>query len=294
MAGLGTRFLPTTKAVPKELLPVYDRPALSFVVEEALAAGIGELLFVTARGKEAIADYFDENPALDAFLEAKGKSAEREAARALLRPGAYHFVRQDAPKGLGHAVGLGRAFTGDRPFAVFLPDDVIVGDVPAIRVLMDVHARTKAAVVGLERIPRDRISAYGVVAARPARAPRGGWGPAAGACEVVRVSRVVEKPPPEEAPSDLAIVGRYLLLPEIYDLLARTKPGAGGEIQISDALDVLARKGRLYGVVLPGIRYDTGTPAGLLLASVRRALSLGGPEAARLRWALAGCASGGC
>lgn len=264
------------------------------MVEEAHRAGIEEILFVTARGKEAIENYFDADPELEAFLAAKGKHDERRAVAALSRPGKYHFVRQGEVKGLGHAVYQARAFTGNDPFAVFLPDDVIVGEPPAIAALLAVHEKTGAAVVGLERIPMERISAYGVVAAKAAKAKRGGFGAGLANDEVFRVLHVVEKPPPEKTPSDLAIVGRYLLIPEIHPLLAKTAPGAGGEVQLSDALNALAKKGRLYGVLLPGRRFDTGTPAGMLEAAVARALAKDDEETGRLRWILAGCAGGGC
>lgn len=240
-------------------------------MREAHAAGIDEILFVTGREKGGIEDLFDEDPNLTAFLRAKKDERALARIQGLARRESYFFLRQAEARGLGDAVLHGRRFVGKRPFAVFLPDDWIDSDTPAIGRLLEVHRKTGGAVLGLERVPKDRISSYGVVDAEPVRGTEG----------VFRVRRVVEKPSIEKAPSDLTIVGRYILLPDIFPLLARQNPGRLAEIQLSDALDALARKGKVWGAILPGIRFDTGTPAGLLEATVHRGLA--SPEGERIR-----------
>ena len=259
-AGLGTRFLPATKAVPKELLPVVDIPAIEYVVAEAAAAGLPEVLLVTGRGKVAIVDHFDANPPLEATLAAKGDERRLSAVRRSNDLLQVHSVRQGEPKGLGHAVLQAAAHVGDNPFAVMLGDDLIDPRDPLLGRMIAVQAEHGGGVVALLRVPRDQISLYGVASLR---------GEPAG--DVVDIADLVEKPPVDEAPSDLAVIGRYVLPPEIFPLLAKTQPGSGGEIQLTDAMAVLAREGRMRGLVFDGRRYDTGDRVSWLKATIRLA-----------------------
>jgi UTP--glucose-1-phosphate uridylyltransferase len=257
VAGLGTRFLPVTKAVPKELLPLADRPCIEYVVAEAVAAGIENVVLVSARGKDAMVDYFDRSPALEALLEATGKRELLAEVRRVTRLAKVVSIRQSEALGLGHAVATARPAVGDQPFAVLLGDDVIdAGDDPAIGQLLRVHADAPdSAVVALMEVPADQVDRYGICAGSFA----GGR---------MRVDAMVEKPRPDEAPSRYAIVGRYVLPPDIFDILDRTPRGRGGEIQLTDALAVLAEQGRVTGATFTGRRFDTGHVVGLLHASV--------------------------
>jgi UTP--glucose-1-phosphate uridylyltransferase len=260
-AGLGTRFLPATKAVPKELLPVVDTPALQYVVEEAVRAGLTELLVVSGRGKDAIADHFDRAPELEAALEKKGDARRLEAVRRSAELADLHFVRQREPRGLGHAVLCGASYVGDDSFAVLLGDDLIDERDRLLEDMLEVQADRGGCVVALLEVPPETISLYGCVAAEPT--DREG---------VVRVTDLVEKPLPEDAPSNLAIIGRYVLSPQIFPALRETPPGRGGEIQLTDALRSLAIAGEpTHGVVFRGRRYDTGDRADYLRAVVRLA-----------------------
>jgi UTP--glucose-1-phosphate uridylyltransferase len=260
-AGLGTRFLPATKAVPKELLPVVDTPAMEYIVAEAARVGLTDVLVVTGRGKEAIADHFDRAPELEAVLEKKGDAERLAAVRRSAELAAVHFIRQGTPRGLGHAVLCAEAFVGEEVFAVLLGDDMLDERDELLRPMLDVQAAHGGSVVALLEVPRHSISLYGCVAAEPTE--REG---------VVRVSDLVEKPAPEEAPSNLAIIGRYVLAPSVFPVLRETPPGRGGEIQLTDALRSLVERGEpVHGVVFRGRRYDTGDRGDYLRAIVQLA-----------------------
>ncbi len=259
-AGLGTRFLPATKAVPKELLPVVDKPALQYIVEEAAAAGITDVLLVTSRGKSAMVDHFDRRPDLEAQLEAKGDQRRLDAIRKPSQLAAIHTSRQDEPKGLGHAVLCAAAHIGDEPFAVMLGDDLIDERDRLLAEMLGVQAERGGIVLGLIEVPIEHINRYGSVAVSPVEG------------DLVRVHQLVEKPDPAEAPSNLAIIGRYVLPPEIFDAIRKTEPGAGGEIQLTDAMARLASEGvPVHGVVFRGRRYDTGDRGDYLKAVVQLA-----------------------
>ncbi len=265
-AGLGTRFLPATKAVPKELLPVVDKPALQYIVEEAAAAGITDVLLVTSRGKSSMVDHFDRRPDLEAQLEAKGDARRLEAIKLPSRLAAIHTSRQDEPKGLGHAVLCAAAHVGDEPFAVMLGDDLIDERDHLLAEMLAVQAERGGIVLGLIEVPIEHINRYGSVAIQPTDAPDSEL------YSLVRVTELVEKPDPAEAPSNLAIIGRYVLPPEIFDAIRKTEPGAGGEIQLTDAMARLASEGvPVHGVVFRGRRYDTGDRGDYLKAVVQLA-----------------------
>jgi UTP--glucose-1-phosphate uridylyltransferase len=260
-AGLGTRFLPATKAIPKELLPVVDVPALEYIVAEAAGVGLTDVLVITARGKEAIADHFDRAPELEAALEKKGDVDRLAAIRRSAELATMHFVRQGSPRGLGHAILCADAFVGDEVFAVLLGDDLVDERDELLQPMLDVQAEHGGCVVALMEVPRHSISLYGCVAAEPT-----------GKEGVVKVTDLVEKPAPEDAPSNLAIIGRYVLAPSIFETLRRTEPGRGGEIQITDALLQQVTAGEpMHGVIFRGRRYDTGDKADYLKAIVRLA-----------------------
>lgn len=250
-AGMGTRFLPATKAVPKEMLPVVDTPTIQYVVEEAVAAGLGDILLITGRGKGAIEDHFDRAPELEELLEAKGDTAGLELIRKSNQLAAVHSIRQGAPKGLGHAVLCAADHVGDEPFAVLLGDDFIHPSDPLLRRLIEVRARYGGSVVTLMEVDRDQISLYGAATVEPT-----------GEDDVFRVTDLVEKPDPDDAPSNLVIIGRYVCDPAIFGVLRETPPGRGGEIQITDALKTLAQTdsdgGGVHGVLFRGRRFDTG------------------------------------
>lgn len=259
-AGLGTRFLPVTKAVPKEMLPLLDRPCIEYVVAEAVEAGLTDIVLVTARGKGAMEDYFDRSPTLEATLEAAGKSALLAEVRRVARLATVVTVRQQEQRGLGHAVLAAAPAVGNEPFAVLLGDDIIDAPRPAIGQLAAVHAEHGGAVVALQEVPWADTKRYGICAGEMES-------PA-----VMRVRAMVEKPAPENAPSNLSIVGRYVLPGEIFDILRTTQPGAGGEIQLTDAIAVLAARGDTRGLLFEGRRFDTGNPLGLLEATLHYAL----------------------
>lgn len=257
-AGLGTRFLPATKAQPKEMLPIVDTPTIQYVIEEAVASGIEDILIITGRGKRAIEDHFDRAPDLEELLLRQGRADLLEEVRRISALADLHFVRQKEPLGLGHAVLQARRHVGDEPFAVLLADDLIDAEVPALAQML---ARYRGGgVVAVERVPRERISAYGII--DPGRSE----GP------LHEVRDLVEKPPATEAPSDLGVVGRYLLDPEIFDILAALEPGVGGEIQLTDALRLLNRRKPLYALEFTGRRYDIGEKTGFIQATVDLAL----------------------
>ena len=273
-AGLGTRFLPATKAQPKEMLPVVDKPAIQYVVEEAVAAGLTDVLIINGRNKHSIEDHFDRVPALEAALEAKGDESRLAAVIESAELGQVHYVRQGEPLGLGHAVLCARAHVGHEPFAVLLGDDLI--DVrnavlPAMNAVREEHG---GSVLCLMEVPRETVHMYGCAAVEPTAVDG-----------VVKVTDLVEKPPPGEEPSNLVVIGRYLIDPAVFDVLERTEPGRGGEIQLTDALLELATLpvedgGGVHAVIFRGLRYDTGDKLSYLKANVMLASDdeeLGGP-----------------
>lgn len=259
-AGLGTRFLPATKATPKEMLPVVDKPAIQYVVEEAAAAGLEDILMVTGRHKRAIEDHFDSAFELEQALAAKGDSVRLDAVRDPARLADIHHIRQGEPLGLGHAVLCARRHVGDQPFAVLLGDDLIDPRETLLSTMLDVRERYAGSVVALMEVPREQIHLYGCAAVEPTEEEG-----------VVRVTGLVEKPSPEDAPSAYAVIGRYVLDPAVFGVLDRTPPGRGGEIQLTDALHTLATGGTVHGVVFDGLRYDTGDRADYLRTVVRLA-----------------------
>ena len=256
-AGLGTRFLPATKAQPKEMLPLVDKPIIQYGVEEALASGVDNILLVTGRGKNAIEDHFDVSVELETFLEARGKLEMLAEVRKISNLINFAYVRQGEPLGLGHAVLVTRQLVGDEPFAVILSDDVIDADPPALKQMIDVFERVQGPVLCVERVPRDEISSYGVIAYEPDPSlPPGTY----------RVTDLVEKPPKAEAPSDLAIIGRYLLTPDIFASLEETAKDRTGEIQLTNGLRHLLKSRPIYACEVKGVRHDTGNKLGFLKA----------------------------
>ena len=262
VAGLGTRMLPATKAMPKEMLPVVDKPLLQYAVEEAAASGIEQFIFVTGAGKELLVDHFDEAPALQRALEARGRKAEIAALKAWLpAPGQVVHTRQHAPLGLGHAVWCAHRLIGDEPFAVLLVDDVIQSETPCLAQLLKVHERFGGNVIAAMEVPREQTSRYGVI------------DPGARHGAVVEVKGLVEKPDPAKAPSRLAVIGRYVLEPRVMALLGRMQTGAGGEIQLTDALADLIGGAPFHGLAFEGRRFDCGDRLGYLQAIVAHALA---------------------
>jgi len=262
-AGLGTRFLPATKAQPKEMLPLVDKPIIQYGVEEAVASGADKIIIVTGRGKNAIEDHFDVSIELETFLESRGKRELAAEVRKISDMINLAYVRQGEPLGLGHAVLVTQDLVGNEPFAVILADDVIDADPPATRQLIDQCERLDGPVLAVERVPKDQISSYGVVAIDPnARLGDG----------VYKVTDLVEKPPREEAPSDLAIIGRYVLTPDIFPCLAATKSDRTGEIQLTNGLRELLKRRPIYACEVKGVRHDTGNKLGFLKAVVYFAL----------------------
>lgn len=262
-AGLGTRFLPATKAQPKEMLPLVDKPIIQYGVEEAVAAGIDNIILVTGRGKNAIEDHFDVSVELETFLEARGKTSQLDEVRKISNLINFAYVRQGEPLGLGHAVLVTRALVGDEPFAVILADDVIDAEPAAMAQMVEVYKRVQGPVLLVERVPKDDISSYGVIA--PDTTVDLGPG-------VYQVADLVEKPPKHEAPSDLAIIGRYILTPDIFPALAATKSDRTGEIQLTNGLRELLKTRPIYACEVKGVRHDTGNKLGFLKAVVYFAL----------------------
>ena len=264
-AGLGTRFLPATKAQPKEMLPLVDKPIIQYGVEEAVASGVDNIILVTGRGKNAIEDYFDVSVELETFLEARGKREQAAEIRKISNLINFAYVRQGEPLGLGHAVLVTRELVGNEPFAVILADDVIDAEPPAVRQLVDVFDRLDGPVLAVERVPQDDISNYGVIAVDKEASASLGPG-------VYRVRDLVEKPSRDEAPSNLAIIGRYVLTPDIFPALAATKSDRTGEIQLTNGLRELLKKRPIYACEVNGVRHDTGNKLGFLKAVVYFAL----------------------
>nr|WP_240677359.1 UTP--glucose-1-phosphate uridylyltransferase GalU [Actinacidiphila soli] len=268
-AGLGTRFLPATKATPKEMLPVVDKPAIQYVVEEASAAGLDDVLMVTGRHKRAIEDHFDQASELERALEAKGDLARLHAVRSASQLARIHHIRQGDPLGLGHAVLCARSHVGNEPFAVLLGDDLIDERETLLKVMLDVRARYGGSVIALMEVDPSQIHLYGCAAVKPSDETG-----------VVHVTGLVEKPSREVAPSNYAVIGRYVLDPKVFEVLERTEPGRGGEIQLTDAIEELALTDEVRGVVFTGRRYDTGDKAEYLRTVVRLACERSdlGPE----------------
>jgi UTP--glucose-1-phosphate uridylyltransferase len=264
-AGLGTRFLPATKAQPKEMLPVVDKPLIQYVVEECLASGIENIIIVTGRGKNAIEDHFDNSPELERFLENKGKTEQVEMVRSISNMVHFSYTRQKEPLGLGHAVLTARELVGDEPFAVLLGDVIIPGACPATRQIADVYEQTGIGTIAVEPVPPERTHLYGVIDAQPEEHSK--WGR-----RLLRIRNLVEKPRRGEAPSNLAVTGRYVLPPEVFDCLERTSPGSGGEIQLTDGLRLLVQKRGLNALEYVGKSYDAGDKLGFLKATVEIAL----------------------
>jgi UTP--glucose-1-phosphate uridylyltransferase len=259
-AGLGTRFLPATKASPKEMLPLVDKPLIQYVVEEAVASGIESVIIVTGRGKSAIEDHFDISFELEHLLRERGKTRELEQTRAISDLARISYVRQREALGLGHAILQARDLVGDEPFAVMLSDDIVDAKRPGLRQLLDVYEKYEAPVVGTMQVAGEAISRFGVIDADEVSPG------------VFKIKDMVEKPPFAEAPSDQAIIGRYVLTPDIFEELERTRPGAGGEIQITDAMRALLKKRPFYAVRFEGTRHDAGDKLGFLIATVEFAL----------------------
>ncbi|MGC4081874.1 MAG: UTP--glucose-1-phosphate uridylyltransferase GalU [Vicinamibacterales bacterium] len=258
-AGLGTRFLPATKAQPKEMLPLVDKPIIQYGVEEAVGSGVDNIILVTGRGKNAIEDHFDVSVELETFLEARGKKELLGEIRKISNMINFAYVRQGEPLGLGHAVLVTRELVGNEPFAVILADDVIDADPPAVKQLVDVFNRVQGPVLAVERVPMDEVSSYGVIA--PKLSANLGDG-------IYEVQDLVEKPPKSEAPSDLAIIGRYILTPDIFPALEATKSDRTGEIQLTNGLRELLKTRPIYACEVKGVRHDTGNKLGFLKAVV--------------------------
>lgn len=264
-AGLGTRFLPATKAQPKEMLPIVDKPLIQYAVEECAASGIENIIIVTGRGKNAIEDHFDHSPELERFLREKGDTARADLVRNVGSKIHFSYTRQREPLGLGHAVLVARELVGDEPFAVLLGDVICDGPEPATRALCEVFEATGIGAIAVEPVPRELIHLYGIVDARPATERK--WGD-----RLRQIFDLVEKPDVEHAPSNLSVTGRYVLPPQIFEYLEKTKPGRGGEIQLTDALRMLAREEGLWALITEGKTYDAGDKLGFLKATVEFAL----------------------
>ncbi|HKE72532.1 MAG TPA: UTP--glucose-1-phosphate uridylyltransferase GalU [Acidimicrobiales bacterium] len=260
-AGLGTRFLPATKAQPKEMLPVVDKPAIQYVVEEAVRAGIDDILIITGRGKRSLEDHFDRSIELEVSLEAAGKHDQLLEVRGLADLASIHYVRQGEALGLGHAVSVAARHVGDEPFVVMLGDDIMHEASTVLDDMVAVHERTGASVVAFKSFPPEEISSYGCADPEPTDEPN-----------LVRLKGIVEKPRPEDAPSDLAVMGRYLFTADIFDAIDRTKPGVGGEIQLTDAIAILLAERPVYGWVFDDGRFDIGKKLDYLRATVELAL----------------------
>lgn len=259
-AGLGTRFLPATKAQPKEMLPIVDKPTIQYIVEEAISSGIEDILIITGRNKKSIEDHFDKSYELETELEKSNKEDFLRLVRDISNLANIHYIRQKEAKGLGHAILCAKSFVGDEPFAVLLGDDIVHAETPCLKQMVDVYEKYNASVLGVQTVAHDQVSKYGIVAGEK-KGDR-----------LYKVTGLVEKPPVDEAPTDVAILGRYIITPEIFNLLENTKPGAGGEIQLTDALKTLAEIEPMYAYDFVGRRYDVGDKLGFLQATVEYAL----------------------
>ena len=261
-AGMGTRFLPATKATPKEMLCLVDKPLIQYGVEEAVAAGCTEIIIITTRGKSTMEDHFDSSPELEAALAAKNKIALLDVARSVSKLAKVSFTRQPEPLGLGHAVLMAKELVGDEPFAVLLPDDIVDADVPCMKQMVEAFNETQCTILGSEIVEGDAISAYGCLDCTPDPSnPR-----------LLAVKHLVEKPKPHEAPSQNAIIGRYILTPRIFEMIEHIQPGAGGELQLTDAIKALLEHEKVYGYSFEGKRHDAGDKQGFLRATVELGL----------------------
>lgn len=262
-AGFGTRFLPATKATPKEMLPIVDKPTIQYIVEEALASGIEDILIISGHAKRAIEDHFDSTPILEENLKAKGKTELLKMVQEISEIN-VHYIRQKHMRGLGDAILCARAFVDNEPFAVLLGDDVVYNpkpQPPALKQLMDMYTQTGATILGCQKVPKEKVSSYGIVAGEPTINE-----------QLMKVSDMIEKPSIEEAPSQMAVLGRYIITPDVFEVLQNTKPGKGGEIQLTDALKVMAKRENVYAYNFTGKRYDVGDKLGFLKATVEFAL----------------------
>ncbi len=259
-AGMGTRFLPATKAQPKEMLPIVDKPTLQYIIEEAVASGIEEILIITGRNKQSIEDHFDKSIELEMVLEKSGKNDLLEIVRSISDMANIHYIRQKEPKGLGHAIYCARSFIGDEPFAVLLGDDIVEAQTPCLGQMISIYNEYKTTVLGVQEVPETEVSKYGII--------EGKWIED----RVYKVKDLVEKPAVEEAPTNIAILGRYIISPQIFPILANTPPGKNGEIQLTDALRTLVRQEAMYAYIFEGKRYDVGDKMGFLQATVEFAL----------------------
>jgi UTP--glucose-1-phosphate uridylyltransferase len=259
-AGLGTRFLPATKALPKEMLPIVDKPTMQYIIEEAVASGIEEILIITGRNKKSIEDHFDKSVELELELETKNKDDLLKQVKDISNMVNIHFIRQKEPKGLGHAINCARAFVGNEPFAVMLGDDIVDAEIPCLKQLMNCFDEKQSTIVGVQEVDKENVDKYGIVDGVQI------------SDRVYKVNNLVEKPQVDLAPSNVAILGRYIITPDIFDILDDTAPGKGGEIQLTDALKTLISKQDLFAYVFEGRRYDVGDKLGFLEATVEFAL----------------------
>ncbi|SJZ67832.1 UTP--glucose-1-phosphate uridylyltransferase GalU [Garciella nitratireducens] len=259
-AGLGTRFLPATKAQPKEMLPIVDKPTIQYIIEEAIASGIEEILIITGRNKRSIEDHFDKNIELEMALKEKGKDDLLELVEDISNMVDIHYIRQKEAKGLGHAILQAKSFVGEEPFAVMLGDDIVDAKIPCLKQLIDVYNEYKTTILGVQEVDSKEVSKYGIVDGKYIEE------------NVFKVKGLIEKPSLEDAPSNVAILGRYIITPRIFEILKHTKPGAGGEIQLTDALKELVSQEAMYSYVFSGKRYDVGDKLGFLQATIEFAL----------------------
>lgn len=259
-AGLGTRFLPATKAQPKEMLPIVDKPTIQYIIEEAVASGIEEILIITGRNKKSIEDHFDKSVELEMELEKSGKKEMLELVRGISDMVDIHYIRQKEPRGLGHAINCAKSFVGNEPFAVMLGDDVVDSEVPCLKQLINCFNEYKTTILGVQTVEFDNVNKYGIIDGLPIEN------------RVYKVKKLVEKQSVEEAPSNIAILGRYIITPQIFKVLENTKPGKGNEIQLTDALETLIKSEAMYAYNFEGRRYDVGDKLGFLEATVEFAL----------------------
>ena len=259
-AGLGTRFLPATKAQPKEMLPIVDKPTIQYIIEEAVASGIEEILIITGRNKKSIEDHFDKSVELEMELEKAGKQEMLDLVRGISDMVDIHYIRQKEPRGLGHAIHCAKSFVGNEPFAVMLGDDVVDSEGPCLKQLIDCFNEYKTTILGVQTVSPENVNKYGIIDGIPIEN------------RVYKVKRLVEKPSIEEAPSNIAILGRYIITPQIFEILENTKPGKGNEIQLTDALETLIKNEAMYAYDFEGRRYDVGDKLGFLEATVEYAL----------------------
>ncbi|MED1471502.1 UTP--glucose-1-phosphate uridylyltransferase GalU [Bacillus salipaludis] len=259
-AGLGTRFLPATKAQPKEMLPIVDKPTLQYIIEEAVASGIEEILIITGRNKKSIEDHFDKSVELELELEARGKFDLLAEVRRISEMVNIHYIRQKEPKGLGHAIYCAKSFIGNEPFAVLLGDDIVYSEKPCLKQMIEKYEEYKTTILGVQEVAAEDTDKYGIIEGKEIEE------------RIYKVKGLVEKPASDSAPSSIAILGRYIINPAIFELLEKTEPGKGGEIQLTDALKELAQKEAMYAYVFEGKRYDVGDKQGFLQATVEFAL----------------------